>query len=82
MNSSVTHQGDSRRKAPVVTAVAAAENGEIFELDGYGAVGFSGDRPVVLTRDHTIAMPHGSELMMLPDRAPVVYNPARDRFEP
>ena len=81
MNSSVTHQGKQRRKAPVVTAVAAAENGEIFELDGYGAVGFSKDRPVVLTRDHTIAMPHGSELMMLPDRAPVVYNRMEDRFE-
>ncbi len=68
-------------KTSILTAVAAAENGEIFDLDGYGAVGFSREQPVILTRSQTIAMPHGSELMMLPERAPIVYNLAQDRFE-
>jgi pyruvate-formate lyase-activating enzyme len=65
----------------MLTAVAAAENGEIFDLEGYGAVGFSGNQPTVLTRADTIAMPHGSELMMLPDRSPIVFDPDLDRFE-
>jgi pyruvate-formate lyase-activating enzyme len=70
-----------RRAEQMITALAASENGEIFDLEGYGAVGFSGGQPVLLTRVQTIDMPHGSELMMLPDRAPVVYNLAEDRFE-
>ncbi len=61
--------------------MAAAENGEIFDLDGYGAVGFSGDLPILLTRSETIAMPHGSELMMLPGRALIAYNLKQDRLE-
>jgi pyruvate-formate lyase-activating enzyme len=61
--------------------VAAAENGDIFDLQGYGAVGFSGDLPMLLTRSETIAMPHGSELMMLPDRALIAFNLEQDRFE-
>lgn len=68
-------------KTQILTAVAAAENGDIFDLEGYGAVGFSKDQPVLLTRAQTLAMPHGSELMMLPDRALIAYNLARDRFE-
>jgi pyruvate-formate lyase-activating enzyme len=71
----------TRNNKQILTAVAAAENGEIFDLDGYGAVGFSGDLPVLLTRSETIAMPHGSELMMLPDRALIAYNLEQDRFE-
>ncbi len=65
----------------ILTAVVAAENGEIFELEGYGAAGQSGDTPVVLTREDTLTMPHGSELMMLPQRRPVVYNLSTDEFE-
>ncbi|MCP4673032.1 MAG: radical SAM protein [Desulfobacula sp.] len=37
--------------------------------------------PDVLTKEKTMAMPHGSELMMLPNRKPLVYNIARDKFE-
>ncbi|MDA3917113.1 MAG: radical SAM protein [Deltaproteobacteria bacterium] len=59
----------------------AAENGEIFELEGYGAAGMSGTTPVVLKKEKTISMPHGSELMMLPQRRPIVYNPAKYKFE-
>lgn len=65
----------------IVRAVVAAENGDIFDLQGFGAVGMSGDKPVVLTKDKTIPMPHGSELMMLPHRKPVVYNIEKQIFE-
>ena len=41
----------------------------------------SGHTPVVLKKGHTLAMPHGSELMMLPQRRPIVYNIAKDKFE-
>lgn len=61
--------------------MVAAENGEIFELEGYGAVGMSGDHPVVLKKQATLPMPHGSELMLLPDRRPIVYNVAHDQLE-
>ena len=44
-------------------------------------MGYSGDSPVVLTRTDTIAMPHGSELMMLPGRSPVVYNVVSKKYE-
>lgn len=59
----------------------AAENGEIFELEGYGAVGMSGTELFVLKKEKTVPMPHGSELMMLPHRRPIVYNISKDRFE-
>ncbi len=65
----------------ILTAVVAAENGEIFELDGYGAVGMSGDKFTILTKAATCDMPHGSELMMLPHRRPLVFNVVTDQFE-
>lgn len=64
-----------------MTAVVAAQNGDIFELEGYGAAGMSNGTPVVLEKDNTVDMPHGSELMMLPDRKPIVYNPFSNQFE-
>ncbi len=65
----------------ILTAVVAAENGEIFELEGYGAVGMSGDKLTILTKTDTCDMPHGSELMMLPHRRPIVFNVGTNRFE-
>ncbi len=65
----------------IPTAVVAAENGEIFELEGYGAVGMSGDKLTILTKTDTCDMPHGSELMMLPHRRPIVFNVSTDQFE-
>jgi len=59
----------------------AAENGDIFELEGYGAVGMSGNTPFVLKKNKTVPMPHGSELMMLPKRKPIVYNIIKKSFE-
>ncbi|MCK5696245.1 MAG: radical SAM protein [Desulfobacula sp.] len=41
----------------------------------------SGNTPVVLKKEQTVPMPHGSELMMLPQRRPVVYNIAKNQFE-
>jgi pyruvate-formate lyase-activating enzyme len=65
----------------ILTAVVAAENGEIFELDGYGAAGMSANQFHILTKSMSCDLPHGSELMLLPLRRPVVFNLATDRFE-
>lgn len=57
-----------------LTALAANSRGEIFELEGFAAVGMAnGIRMPVSVRD-TLPMPHGGELMFLPDRRPVVYD--------
>ncbi|MFZ5571514.1 MAG: radical SAM protein [Thermodesulfobacteriota bacterium] len=64
-----------------VTALVADARGKIFELEGYGAVGMAGKVLTPLTGDQMIPMPHGSELMMLPDRAPVLFNLERQRLE-
>lgn len=65
----------------MLTAVVADEYGNIFELDGYAAAGMSGRDFFILTKSGTCPMPHGSELMLLPDRAPIVFNLVSDRFE-
>ncbi|MFO7712783.1 radical SAM protein [Desulfosarcina sp.] len=54
----------------------ANEKGEIFELEGYAAVGADGSVLSRLTTGSTIALPHGSELMFLPDRMPVLLDMA------
>ena len=50
-------------------------------MEGYGAVGMSGNTPFVLKKEKTVPMPHGSELMLMPQRRPIVYNIAKDQFE-
>ncbi|WP_020588312.1 radical SAM protein [Desulfobacter curvatus] len=65
----------------MLTAVVADEHGNIFELDGYAAAGMSGNQFFILTKSGTCPMPHGSELMLLPDRVPIVFNLVTDRFE-
>ena len=52
----------------------ANEKGEIFDLEGYAAVGADGAQFNPLTTANTIELPHGSELMFLPDRAPVLLD--------
>ncbi|MBN1932824.1 MAG: radical SAM protein [Desulfobacterales bacterium] len=69
------------KKEKLVTAVVANPKGEIFELEGYAAVGMSGSSFLPLTTHLTVNMPYGGELMRLPDRSPVVYNISRNRFE-
>jgi len=64
----------SRRVPEFVTAVAANEKGEVFDLEGYAAVKRLGDCLCPVTRNETLAIPHGSELMFLPDRSPVFFN--------
>ena len=71
----------SRRRAPLVTALVADVRGEIFELEGYGALGMSDGAYHPLEAGKTLDLPHGSELMYLPDRRPVVYNLSAGRVE-
>ncbi len=58
----------------MLTALVASEAGEIFELDGYAAVGMAGAKLAPLTVAQTRRLPFGSELMLLPDRKPVLLN--------
>ena len=69
-----------RRKDGFLTALAADAGGRVLEIPGYAAVGASGGELRVLRRAETAPLPHGSELMMLPGRAPVVYDLARKRL--
>jgi pyruvate-formate lyase-activating enzyme len=64
-----------------LTAVVANPAGEIFELEGYAAVGMSGTVLKPLTRGETLDLPFGSELMRLQDRAPILYNVQTRQFE-
>jgi len=61
-------------KPHLLTALVANQAGEIFELDGYAAVGMAGPLWGPLTKAQTCSMPYGSELMYLPDRKPVLLN--------
>jgi pyruvate-formate lyase-activating enzyme len=73
-----------RRPSPKkswVKAVAADRHGQVFELDGYAAVGSADGLAQPLVRSQTINTPFGSELMMLPERQPVVYNIRRGQLE-
>jgi pyruvate-formate lyase-activating enzyme len=64
-----------------IAAVVANERGEIFDLDGYGAVGMAGGHLTLLQTGDTRKLPFGSELMRLPDRLPIVYNRSTGEFE-
>jgi len=68
-------------KTDFVTALVANAAGEIFELKGYAAVGMAGDTRIPLTRENTLNLPHGSELMFLPERRPVLLNLRANRIE-
>lgn len=70
-----------RQKSGFATAVVANADGEIFDLEGYAAVGRDGAELVPLTLEATIKMPYGGELMFLPDRSPIVYNLKTGRVE-
>ncbi len=74
---SIRKQKASRlqKKLPgLLTAVVAGVSGEIFELEGYAAVGMDGEVLTPLTAGQTQRMPYGSELMLLPDRVPILHN--------
>ena len=61
--------------------MVADENGRIFDLPGYAAVGMAGEELRPLTAEQTIAVPHGSEFMLMPDRIAVLFNLAIEEFE-
>jgi len=64
-----------------LTAVVADADGRIFDLPGYAAVGMAGEDLALLSKEQTIGMPYGSELMYLPDRVPVLFNLASGDLE-
>jgi pyruvate-formate lyase-activating enzyme len=68
-------------KKVLLKALVANAAGEIFELEGFAAVGAGGDPPVPLTLDNTRIMPSGSEMMYLPQRRPVLLNMKSGRIE-
>jgi len=62
--------------------VVADADGEIFELEGYAAAGMAGPLSIApLTSEQTLKLPHGSELMFLPDRIPILFNLSTARLE-
>ncbi len=61
-----------RKRPEWLSAVVANEKGEIFDLEGFAAMGADGPETSPLTTADTIKLPHGSELMFLPDRRPVL----------
>ena len=71
----------NQSKNSLVTAIVANQGGEIFELEGYAAVGMARESLVPLLMDKTINLPHGAELMFLPDRKPILYNMDKERIE-
>lgn len=71
----------STRSRKWLTAVVANSAGEIFELEEYAAVGMSGTRLKPLRVPETRPMPFGSELMLLPDRTPILYHLQKNQFE-
>ena len=70
-----------QKKKKFVTAVVSNKAGEIFDLDGYEALGMAGSSLVPLTLNNTIQIPFGGELMLMPDRKPLVYNIKHHRIE-
>ncbi len=65
----------------MISAVVSNEQGEIFDLEGYAAVGMAGPDLFPLTREDTCSLPYGSELMRLPDRVPILYDMVSEEFE-
>ena len=71
----------AQKRKKFVTAIVSNKAGEIFDLDGYVAVGMANSSIVPLTLDDTMNMPFGGELMLMPDRKPLLYNIKSHRIE-
>jgi pyruvate-formate lyase-activating enzyme len=67
-----------KKRQAYITAVVANGDGEIFDLAGYAAVGADGPVKTPLEVARTLNLPHGSELMYLPDRVPLLYDLRRE----
>ncbi len=61
-------------------ALVANRDGEIYELEGFAAVGRDGPLMEPLSLESTIPTPHGSEIMWLPDRRPIVFDVETRQF--
>ncbi len=70
-----------KNNRPLLGAIVANRKGEIFDLEGYAAVGMSGSSMTPLPSAESRPLPYGSELMYLPDRRPVVFNLRTKRME-
>jgi len=70
------------KKSEMLFAVVANEKGEIFDLEGFAAVGADGKLLSPITTGDTIELPHGSELMFLPDRMPVLMDLETGQIRP
>ena len=68
-------------KQPFLTALGANEKGEIFEIEGYAALGMAGPVKLPIREKETVKVPLGTELMLLPLRSPVVMDLATGRFK-
>jgi hypothetical protein len=68
-------------KTDFLTALVANAAGEIFELDGYAALGMEGPTYTPLRTSNTRNIPYGSELMYLPDRRPILFNMRTGKIE-
>jgi molybdenum cofactor biosynthesis enzyme MoaA len=77
----LTSEKTTKAQDVMLTALVANDAGEIFELDGYAAVGMAGPQLTPLSVDQTHPLPHGSELMYLPDRKPVLLNISTGQLE-
>ncbi len=70
----------AKPKKSFCMALGANSRGEIFELPGFVAVGMAGPGMTPLTTADLQPVPFGSELMYLPERAPVVWDPEGERL--
>ena len=69
-----------KNKNGYLLGVVSNANGDIFEIDGFAAVGMSGKQFIPLLDRKTVNIPHGSELMLLPNRFPILYNIVTEKF--
>jgi len=69
------------KKTKLINAVVANKDGEIFDLPDFAGVGMAGETLFLLTEAGTIDIPFGSELMMMPQRKPIVYSFDKKEFE-
>jgi pyruvate-formate lyase-activating enzyme len=58
----------------------ANPSGEVYELEGYAAVGMAAGRLEPLEEGKTLPTPPGGEVMFLPDRRPVLLDRSRGRI--
>lgn len=56
------------------SGLVADSRGEIFDLEGYAALGMCGRHLFPLAAKDLVPLPHGSEIMLLPDRSPLLWN--------